>query len=118
MPEVDTFPEEQYTVEIPAEFVNKYGANWDTKEVTIKVLGIGEAMRISDQALSVNTSGNRSAKVNYLREIATVSTITKSVIKAPWKVNDKVVAARIPKNLAEWLLGVIEDGGVVDEKKN
>ena len=114
---VETFPEERYTVEIPEELMDKYGKSWGSNKVTFRTLGIGESMRISDQALSVNAKQDKTAKVQYNREIAVVDTINRSVVEAPWKVNDKLVAARIPKPLAEWLLEVIENGGGLDEKK-
>jgi len=102
-------------IEIPVEFMED---DWKSNKVVIKRMTFGEQMRVRDQATNIKIKGKEvDGSVN--QEIAFVSTLTLSITKAPWKINDNAVIRDLDGALGNWLLKQLDGFNTIEEgKKN
>lgn len=105
--------EKRKVLEIPEELMD---SDWKSNSVTIKKLSFGEQMRIRDEASKIKVSdGGVDGTIN--QEVAMVSYIVKSVVEAPWKINDNKSVADLDGAFGNWLLGEIQDFNSFSIKK-
>ena len=105
--------EKRKQLELPKELMEP---DWKTNKVVIKTMTLGENMRIRDEATSVamtKTGGTASIS----QEVAVIEKINKSVVEAPWKVNDRKTIADLDNAVGEWLLAEIQEFQQIPEKK-
>ena len=101
-------------LEIPAEWMEE---GWATNKVKIKVLSGREAYSVRDEASKVKISES-GMEGNFSQQVALLSAVTKFVVEAPWKTNDKAVIAELPEPILNWLQEEYAEMRKFPEKKN